>query len=74
MDISKLKKEYQNAGTGWLRAAFGSIIRRHYNEIKLMNPDQRRQLISDIGAPDTYITELSKELKGIEYDMQHGHR
>jgi len=73
MNISKLKEEYDNAGHGWLRAAFGSIIRRNYSEIKDMTPDERKQLIKGIGAPDTYITELSKELKGIEYDLLHGH-
>ena len=68
MDISKLQKEYENAGRGWFRAAFGSIIRRNYGEIKRMNTVQRKQLIRTIGAPDTYITELSKELKGVEYE------
>jgi len=33
-----------------------------------MGTDERRQLIKTIGAPATYMTELSKELKGVEYD------
>jgi hypothetical protein len=73
MNISDLKREYDDAGTGWLRAAFGSIVRRNYHEIRNMTPDERRRLIKEIGAPDTYMTELSKELKGIEYDMLHGY-
>lgn len=68
MRIEELRKEYENAGDGWLRAAFGSIVRRHYNEIKEMNTDERKQFVNAIGAPDTYMTELSKELKGVEYD------
>ena len=68
MNIEELQKEYENAGQGWYRAAFGSIIRRNYEEIKQMSTDERRQLIKTIGAPATYMTELSKELKGIEYD------
>ena len=68
MNIEDLQKEYENAGQGWYRAAFGSIIRRNFEEVKLMNTDERRQLIKTIGAPATYMTELSKELKGIKYD------
>ena len=68
MNIEELQKEYENVGQGWYRAAFGSIIRRNYEEIKQMSTDERRQLIKTIGAPATYMTELSKELKGIEYD------
>ena len=74
MDIFKLKDEYDNADTGWLRAAFGSIIRRNYDDIKSMTPDEKRQLIDSIGAPATYYTELSKEMKGMEYDILHGYR
>jgi hypothetical protein len=68
MNISELQREYANAGDGWLRAAFGSIVRRHYNEIILMSPDEKREFIRKIGAPATYYTELSKELKGVEYE------
>lgn len=68
MKMEELKKEYENAGNGWLRAVFGSIVRRHYDEIKSMDTDQRKQFVKFIGAPDTYMTELSKELKGVEYD------
>ena len=71
MDIEQLRSEYENAGYGWYRAAFGSIIRRHYDEIKEMDTDERKQLVRGIGAPDTYMTELSKEMKGIEYDRLH---
>jgi ADP-heptose:LPS heptosyltransferase len=73
MKISDLKKEYENAGEGWLRAAFGSIIRRNFDEIDRMSPDEKRRLIAAIGAPKTYYTELSKELKGVEYDRLHRH-
>jgi len=73
MSLSELKKEYNDAGIGWLRAAFGSIIRRHYSEIKKMTPDERKELVQGIGAPLSYMTELSKELKGIEYDILHGY-
>ena len=73
MNISDLKREYENAGSGWLRAAFGSIIRRYYDEIVNMSPDERKKLIKAIGAPETYTTELSKELKGVEYDRMHKH-
>lgn len=68
MIIEELKNEYENAGQGWYRAAFGSIIRKNYDEIKKMSTDERRFLVKTIGAPDTYMTELSKELKGVEYD------
>ncbi len=74
MIIEKLQSEYENAGQGWYRAAFGSIMRRHYDEIKKMDTDERRQFIRTLGAPDSYMTELSKELKGIEYDRAHGYR
>jgi hypothetical protein len=73
MNINELKREYDNAGKGWLRAAFGSIIRRNFDEISNMTPDEKKNLIKFIGAPETYYTELSKELKGFEYDMLHGH-
>jgi len=68
MIFEELQNEYENAGQGWYRAAFGSIIRRNYEEIKKMSADERRQFIKAIGAPATYMTELYKELKGIEYD------
>ncbi len=73
MNIKELKNEYNNAGNGWLRAAFGSIIRRNYAEISKMTTDERRKLVKEIGAPDTYMTELSKEMKGVEYDIRHNH-
>jgi len=72
MNISELKNEYENAAAGgWLRAAFGSIVRRNYNEIKKMTVDDKREFIKIIGAPDTYYTELCKEIKGVEYDLLH---
>jgi len=73
MDKLALKEEYESAGHGWLRAAFGSIIRRNYEEIKKLSTDERKELVEYIGAPLTYMTELSKELKGVEYDLKHGH-
>ncbi len=68
MNIEELHSEYKNAGYGWYRAAFGSIIKRNYDKIKEMDTDERRHIVRAIGAPDTYMTELSKELKGVEYD------
>lgn len=68
MNIEELQHEYENAGQDWYRAAFGSIIRSNYEEIKKMSTDERRQLVKTIGAPDTYMTELSNETKGVEYD------
>jgi hypothetical protein len=62
MDQAALRTEFQEAGNGWKRAAFGSIVRRYYAEILGMSVDQRKQLITAIGAPNAYITEL---LKGI---------
>ncbi len=73
MNINDLKREYENAGNGWLRAAFGSIVRRYYDEIEKLSPDERKKLIKAIGAPDTYVSELNKELKGVEYDRIHKH-
>jgi len=73
MNIAELKREYNNAGRGWFRAAFGSLIRRNYSKIKDMTADEKRQLVKGIGAPDSYMSELSKELKGIEYDLIHKH-
>jgi hypothetical protein len=70
MDIGKMSTEFKNADTGWSRAAFGSIIRRNYEEIKMMSTTERRKLIVAIGAPASYITEMYKELKGIEYDSK----
>lgn len=59
MNIEALKREYDNAGNGWLRAAFGSIVRRNYYKIKEMTPDERRALVKGIGAPDTYMVEFN---------------
>lgn len=73
MNIDQLRNEYFNAGKGWLRAAFGSIVRRNYETIKDMTTDERRAFVKSIGAPDTYMTELSKELKGVEYDQMKGY-
>ena len=56
------------------RAAFGSIVRRNCDEIMRMNPDDKRQLIRSLGAPESYYTELTKELSVIEYDRRHGHQ
>lgn len=61
------------AWSGWLRTAFGSIIRRHYDELVNMSPEERKKLIKSIGATETYMTEMSKELKGVEYDRIHIH-
>ncbi len=69
MNVEELGDEYQNVGYGWQRAAFGSIIRRHYNTIKNMTSDEKKQLIRSIGAPDSYMSELYKEMKGKEYDL-----
>ena len=68
MNIPELQKEYLNAGEGWLRAAFGSIVRRHYDEISIMSPEDKRAFIKALGAPATYTSELSKELKTFQYD------
>ena len=38
-----------------------------------MTTGERRELLKEIGAPDTYMAELSKELKGVEYDIRHKH-
>ncbi|MFK7777933.1 MAG: hypothetical protein QM501_07380 [Gimesia sp.] len=46
MDIENLINEYQNAGHGWLRAAFGSIVRRHYKELKDMNTSDRKKFVT----------------------------
>lgn len=73
MNINELIKEYGNAGNGWLRAAFGSIVRRNFDEISKMTPDEKKNFIKVIGAPETYYTELSKELKGVEYDLKNRH-
>ena len=68
MNLPELQKEYTDAGRGWLRAAFGSIVRRHYREISTMDAAGKRAFIKQIGAPATYFTELCKELKTVEYD------
>ena len=36
MNLDKLQTEYKNAENGWSKAAFRSIIRRNYDEIKGM--------------------------------------
>ena len=74
MNIKNLKKELKNAGNGWRRAAFGSIVRRNYDEIRRMNRGERKQLIKTLGFTEAYETEMSKELKGIEYDQRHSRR
>jgi len=33
--------------------------------------NERKQFIKAFGAPDTYLKELSEELKGVEYDRFH---
>ncbi len=35
-----------------------------------MTPDERKQFIKSIGAPETYVTEMNKELKGVQYDIK----
>ncbi|MCI5165249.1 MAG: hypothetical protein D3903_03975 [Candidatus Electrothrix sp. GM3_4] len=60
MNLDKLQTEYQNAGHGWYKAAFRSIIRR--------NSDERRQLVKTIGGPKSYTAVVSDELKAVEYD------
>ena len=45
MNITDLSKEYKNVQYGWHRAAFGSIVRRYYSELKEMNTDEKRNFI-----------------------------
>ena len=75
MNIQKLQDEYKRTGRGWMRATFGSIVRRHYEEISKMDPAEKRAFLKELGVPPTYYTELAKELKTIEYDelrVKHG--
>ena len=66
---SELKKARQG---GCVRAAFGSIVRRNYDAIKAMSPDEKKQLVKDLGMRESYGVELHKELAGVGYDKRFG--
>jgi len=70
MNTQELQQEYATAGKGWLRAAFGSIVRRYHSELTAMDAEEKRAFIKAIGAPATYSSELSKELKTLQYDAR----
>ena len=73
MNIECMKDELKKARqTGCFRAAFGSIVRRNYDAIKSMSPDERKQLIKDLGMAESYSAELNKELAGVLYDKRLG--
>ena len=75
MDIAELRREIELATRhGRRRAAFGSIIRRHYDEISVMTPDEKRRFIEALGFSPTYYTELQKELSVVEYDAWRAHQ
>ncbi len=69
MNIAELRREIKFAKKHRRsRAAFGSIIRRHYDEISKMTPDEKRRFIAALGSPSTYYTELQKELNVVKYN------
>ena len=69
MNIESIKNELDNARNNrCLRAAFGSIVCRHYDEIKNMTRDQKRQLLKELGVTENYYAELQKELTRVAYD------
>ena len=69
MNIKSAKQEIENAlRDHCLRVAFGSIVRRNYDEINRMNPEEKRHLIKELGMTESYYSELNKEIKGVWYD------
>lgn len=69
MNIREIKHELENARRDRkYRVAFCSIIRRHCEEIKLIDSDKKEQFVKNIGASQTYITLLSQELSVVEYN------
>lgn len=55
MNIKNAKAELAKAWeNGCYRAAFGSIIRRNYDEIKHMDTAGKRQLLGNLGMPNSY--------------------
>ena len=74
MNIAELLREIELAAQyNRRRAAFGSIIRRHYGEISAMTPDEKKQFINTLGFTPAYYTELQKELSVVEYDVCREH-
>ena len=74
MNIPKIREELKKArGARCFRAAFGSIVRRNYDEINNMTPGAKKQFVQELGESDNYYTELYKELAGVKYDKQRGH-
>jgi len=74
MNIEHAKAELEKAyDMRCGRAAFSSIVRRNHDEIVLMSPDDKQQLLKNLGVPSTYYTELQKELGAVKYDRQRGY-
>ena len=79
MNIKSIKEEItQTRKNGCFRAAFGSIVRRNYDEINQMTGDQKKQFLEQIGANRIGITgyskELGKELSVERYHRKHGYK
>ena len=75
MNIEELLREIELATRyNRRRAAFGSIIRRHYDEISRMSRDEKQQFIDTLGFTTAYYTELQKELSVVEYDAWRAHQ
>lgn len=71
MNENKLKAEINEAYiTRQSRAAFGSILRRHIEQIVRMSSDERAKFVSVLGLPASYTVEISKELSVWKYDKQ----
>lgn len=69
MNNEELRKEIEQAKHfRQARAAFGSILRRHIEELGQMSTDEKILWLKEIGAPYTYLTEISKELSVWRYD------
>ncbi len=73
LDVAEAKKEITEARlSGQARAAFGSIIRRHVEEIKHMSLKERYMFLHDLDVTPSYYTELTKEIALFKYNQEKG--
>lgn len=73
LDVTEAKKEITEARiTGQTRAAIGSIVRRHVEEIKNMSPKGRYMFLHDLDVTPSYYTELTKEIALFKYNQEKG--
>lgn len=73
MDVKALAKELAEAyPKRQSRAAFGSIARRHVEELSTMNGNARAAWIRAINVPASYVGEVAKEISVWKYNRERG--